>query len=304
MGNLAVNKKATISIIIAMATFGTVGFVAPKTGLKAIDLVFIRCVFASIFLLSVWYFSGLAKKEIFNKKDISLSLFSGILLVLNWVFLFKSFEYLSVTISVSIYYLAPVILFLLGSSIYKEKITLVPLLGVLSSFIGSILLSGINSDFTLDKFLSSGVIWAFLAAIFYGLLMIVNKGITQTSSYFTTLLQTTLGFLLLIPFVKFDSFQNLHLENWTFILIIGFVHTGVIYALFFGNIRFLPSNMIAVLTFLDPAVAIVLDTVITGFKPTPTQVIGIFMTFLGIALILLLNSPKKVSQNSNEKIAN
>ncbi|PET36766.1 EamA family transporter, partial [Bacillus sp. AFS001701] len=96
----------------------------------------------------------------------------------------------------------------MGSLIYKEKITVVPLLGVLSSFIGSILLSGINSDFTLDKFLSSGVIWAFLAAIFYGLLMIVNKGITQTSSYFTTLLQTTLGFLLLIPFVKFGSFQN------------------------------------------------------------------------------------------------
>ncbi|WP_235822112.1 DMT family transporter [Gottfriedia luciferensis] len=304
MEKLVRNKKATISIIIAMATFGTVGFVAPKTGLKAIDLVYIRCTFASIFLFAVWYLSGLAKKEIYNKKDISLSLLSGILLVLNWVCLFKSFENLSVTISVSIYYLAPVILFLLGSFVYKEKITVVPLLGVLSSFIGSILLSGINSDFSVDKLLSSGVIWAFLAAIFYGILMVVNKGITKTSSYFTTLIQTTLGFILLIPFVKFNAFQHLNFENWSFILIIGFVHTGIIYALFFGNIRFLPSNMIAVLTFLDPAVAILLDTVITGFKPTSTQITGIFMTFLGIALIMLLNSPKKIAQNSTNKIAN
>jgi len=299
-----VNKKATVSIIIAMAIFGTIGFIAPKTGLKAIDLVFIRCIFASIFLFLVWFLTGLRKNEIYHKKDIFLSLISGVLLVCNWVFLFKSFENLSVTISISIYYLAPVILFLVGSLIFKEKITIIPLLGVFSSFIGSILLSGINSDFTLKTLLSSGVIWAFLAAIFYGFLMIVNKGITQTSAYFTTLLQTTLGFILLLPFVKFSVFQNLHMENWTFILIIGFVHTGLIYALFFGNIRFLPANTIAVLTFLDPAVAIVLDTVITGFKPTPLQVVGIFLTFLGIALIMMLNSTKKEVRNSSKKIAN
>lgn len=298
------NQKATISIVIAMAIFGTVGFIAPKTGLKAIDLVFIRCIFASLFLFLVWYTTGLYKKEIFNKKDIILSLFSGVLLVLNWVFLFKSFENLSVTISISIYYLAPVILFLLGSIIYKEKITLIPLLGVFSSFIGSILLSGINSDISFQTLFSSGVVWAFLAAIFYGFLMIVNKGITKSSAYFTTLLQTTLGFILLLPFVQFISFENLNLENWIFILIIGFVHTGIIYALFFGNIRFLPSKTIAVLTFLDPAVAILLDTMITGFKPTFLQIVGIFLTFLGIALIMFIKSSNKETQNSHEKIAN
>jgi len=301
---MEINKKATLSIIFAMITFGTVGFIAPKTGLKAIDLVFIRCIFASVFLFFVWYTTGIYKKEIYHKKDILLSSFSGVLLVLNWVFLFKSFENLSVTISISIYYLAPVILFLIGSLIYKEKITLIPLIGVLCSFIGSILLSGLNSDFNLKTLFSSGVVWAFLAAIFYGFLMIVNKGITKTSSYFTTLVQTTLGFLLLIPFVKFNSFLNLHIENWTFIIIIGFVHTGIIYALFFGNIRFLPAKTIAVLTFLDPAVAIVLDTLITGFKPTLLQIIGIILTFSGIALIMLINSNKNEPQNSNEKIAN
>lgn len=299
-----VNKKATISIIVAMAIFGTVGFIAPKTGLKAIDLVFIRCIFASLFLFLVWFSTGIHKKEIYNKKDIYLSLFSGILLVCNWVFLFKSFENLSVTISISIYYLAPVILFLVGSLIFKEKVTFIPLLGVFSSFLGSILLSGINSDFTVKTLFSSGVIWAFLAAIFYGFLMIVNKGITQTSAYFTTLLQTSLGFLLLLPFVKFSAFQHLNIEHWTFILIIGFVHTGIIYALFFGNIRFLPANTIAVLTFLDPAVAIVLDIVITGFKPTSLQIVGIFLTFLGIGLIMLLNSSKKEVKISPNKIAN
>lgn len=297
-------NKAIIKIMIAMIIFGSVGFIASKTGLKAIDLVFVRCIFASIFLSAIWLSTGIFKKEEFNKKEILLSLLSGVFLVLNWVFLFKSFEVLPVTISISIYYLAPVIFFLIGSVIFKEKISIFPLIGVFCSFIGTLFVSGLNTSLSNQSFLSSGVIWAFLAAVFYGCLMILNKGITKTSSYFTTMLQTTLGFLLLIPFVKFSSFSNLQIHHWSAIIIIGFIHTGIVYALFFGNIRFLPSKIIAVLTFLDPAVAILLDTVISGFKPSISQVIGIFLTFSGIALILFKGNSKSEKNNGLEKIAN
>ncbi|MED2797044.1 EamA family transporter [Bacillus thuringiensis] len=40
----------------------------------------------------------------------------------------------------------------------------------------------------------------------------------------------------------------------------------------------------SVLVFLDPTVAILLDTVFTGFRPTSMQVVGIILIFVGMAL--------------------
>lgn len=288
---------ATINMIVAMMIFGSIGFVSAKTGLLSFELVFVRCIGATLFLGAGWLLSGQFKRETWEKKELILIVVCGILLVFNWIFLFKAFEVMSVTIAISIYYLAPILVLLLGSVVYREKLTMLSVISIIICFVGLVFITGIDRSTSFRELLSSGVIWALLAALFYACVTLVGKGITKTSPYAVTFLQTFIGIFILLPFVEFQAFTNVNGSNWVAIIIIGAVHTGLVYYLFFGSLRYLPTRFISALVFLDPGVAILLDTIFTGFRPTTTQVMGIVFIFLGMIVTLKKSNASNTAEN-------
>lgn len=277
---------AVAGLALAMSIFGSIGFVAAKTGLHAFELVFVRCVCATLFLGIAWLVTGKFANEPWNRREMGLVLLCGIFLVLNWIFLFRAFEELPVTVAICIYYLAPVFVLLLGSIVYREPLTFVSISSVVASFIGTLFIIGIGNGIPFSHSGPSGLIRAFLAALFYALLTLVGKGIKSLSPYTVSFIQTLLGVVLLLPFVKLEAFHYLKLENWIAIIIIGSVHTGLVYYLFFGSVRLLPARITSGLVFLDPGVAILLDILLTGYRPTPLQIFGIALIFIGMSLTL------------------
>jgi drug/metabolite transporter (DMT)-like permease len=249
-----------------------------------------------------WFVTGEYKREKWNVKEIKQILLCGIFLVFNWVFLFKAFEMMSVTVAISIYHLAPVLVLLLGSFMFKEKITVLGVISIFICFGGTLLIIGVE-QLTIDGFMSSGILWALLAALFYACTTLLGKGIIHTSAYAVTFLQTFLGIFLLLPFVHFSDFHFLTTANWTAIFVTGFVHTGLVYYLFFDSLRYLKTQVISVLVFLDPVVAILLDTAFTGFRPTILQLAGIVLIFLGMLFNLKRkpSSKKKISNSNVQK---
>lgn len=290
--------NAKIKMAISMAIFGSIGLFSEKTGLHSIELVFIRCVSASILLGAIWGFSRLKtnkKREPIPRGEYYLALLCGFFLVVNWVFFFRSLEVMSITVAVSIYHLAPVIVLLLGSFLYKEKLTGMGLVFFLICLIGTFLVGGIHQHTSIAGFLSTGVLWAFAAALFYALTSITGKGIKLLNPLLTTVIQTSLGILLLLPLVDWSYFTQLTMENWFYILVTGFIHTGFVYYLFFDSLRELKAQTIAILVFVDPVVAILLDVTILSYRPDVYQLLGILLVFAGISY-----SPKK--EKSVEKL--
>lgn len=286
------NVSAIIKLTISMAIFGSIGFFTVHTGIPALELVYVRCVFATVFLSAVWYFTGGHKIEVWNKKEVIQTLFCGIFLVLNWVFLFKAFEVISISITISIYNLAPIFVLLLGAIFLKEKLTVSGMLATLICFIGSIFIVGLDHFQSPAQFMNSGFIWALLSAICYALTMFISKGLKGLSPYATTFLQTIVGIIMLGPLCDFTVFNGLTNMNWFYIIGTGLIHTGFVYYLFFDSIRNLPTVIISVLTFADPVVAILLDTILLDFRPTMTQTVGILLIFGGI-IYTLVRPPNK-----------
>lgn len=106
-----------IELILFMIIWGSVGLFAVLSKVSALEIAFYRCLIGSIFL-GVYLLHG--KKSIsLNKSLIKISL-AGVFLVLNWVFLFKSFQVSSITIGNMSYYLQPVILLTLGVFFKKD----------------------------------------------------------------------------------------------------------------------------------------------------------------------------------------
>lgn len=274
-----------------MAIFGSIGFFTINTGIPALELVFVRCICATLFLGAMWYFTGGHKSEAWNKKEVYQTLLCGVFLVLNWVFLFKAFEEMAISISISIYNLAPIFVLILGTLFLKERLTIRGVLAIAICFMGSIFIVGIENFQSIDQFIDSGFVWALLSAVCYALTMFTSKTLHSLSPYATTFLQTMVGIVMLLPFCDFAVFEGLTTTNWLFIIGTGIIHTGFVYYLFFDSIRNLPTIVISVLTFVDPVVAILLDTIILDFRPTMFQSLGILLVFGGIVMTIM--KPRK-----------
>ncbi|MER2261731.1 MAG: DMT family transporter [Psychrobacillus sp.] len=291
------NRAAMLKMTLSMAIFGSIGFFTGKTGIPAIELVFVRCICATLFLGALWFVTGQHKTEKWEKRELLQTLLCGVFLVLNWVFLFKAFEVTSITIAITIYNLAPIIVLLLGTLFLKERMTWTSLIAILVCFLGSVLIVGINTTQSLSQFLGSGFLWALLAAFCYAMTMLLGKGVNQLSAYAMTFVQTTIGILILLPFLQLNVFQGLTTENWLYIIGTGLIHTGFVYYLFFDSLRKLTAVVISALVFVDPVVAILLDTLILEFRPTNMQSLGILMVFGGI-IYTLIKSNKRESVDS------
>ncbi|MFJ8461644.1 DMT family transporter [Lysinibacillus xylanilyticus] len=296
------NISAIIKLTVSMALFGSIGFFTVHTGVPAIELVFVRCICATLFLGGMWLITGGHKTEKWDKKEILQTLLCGVFIVLNWVFLFKAFEEMSISIAISIYNLAPIFVLIFGALFLKEKMTIQALLATVTCFIGSMFIIGLNNFLTLSEFMKSGFIWALLSALFYAFTMLTSKTIINLSSYALTYIQTTVGIVILLPFVDFSLFEGLTTTNWLYILGTGFIHTGFVYYLFFDSIRSLSTILVSVLVFVDPVVAILLDMLLLDFMPSFMQTLGIVLIFGGIFYTIYVPKKKRVPQTDVKEI--
>lgn len=276
------NIAAMVKLTISMAIFGSIGLFTINAGIPAVELVFVRCIFATIFLSAVWFITGGHKTEVWKKKEVIQTFLCGIFLVLNWVFLFKAFHEMSISVAISIYNLAPIFVLIFGAIFLKERFRFSAIVAVMICFVGSFFIVGIDNIQSFEQFLDFGIIWAFLSALCYGATMFISKNLHSLSPYATTFIQTIVGIFMLFPLCDFTVFHGLTNINWFFIIGTGIIHTGFVYYLFFDSIRNLPTIVASVLVFVDPVVAILLDFFILDFRPTLYQMIGIFLVFGGI----------------------
>ncbi|MEK5231653.1 DMT family transporter [Lysinibacillus sp. FSL K6-0232] len=290
------NISAILKLTASMALFGSIGFFTVHTGIPATELVFVRCICATFFLGGMWLLTGGHKTEVWDKKEVLQTLICGVFLVLNWVFLFKAFEEMSISIAISIYNLAPIFVLILGAFFLKDKLTIQALVATVTCFIGSIFIIGVHNFVSFSQFMQSGFIWALLSAIFYALTMLTSKTIVKLSAYALTYLQTIVGIVILLPFIDVALFEGLTTTNWLYILGTGFIHTGFVYYLFFDSIRSLSTILVSVLVFVDPVVAILLDILLLDFMPSLLQTIGILLIFGGIFYTIYIPKKKRSSQ--------
>lgn len=294
------NMQAAIQLTISMAIFGSVGFFTIQTGIPAEELVFVRCICATLFLGGLWLITKSYKTEQWSRKEVIQTIICGVFLVFNWVFLFKAFNEMEISLAISIYNLAPIFVLILGGIFLKERLTIPAILAIVVCFLGSILIVGVQQVGSLHLLWNEGFIYAMLSAICYAMTMFVGRGVKHLSTYALTFVQTIVGIVILFPTVQFDVFHGLTTSNWLYILGTGFIHTGFVYYLFFNSIRNLSTLLVSALVFVDPLVAILLDIWILDFRPTMTQILGMLFIFGGI-IYTVIKPPKK--ENIKKEVA-
>lgn len=274
----------------AMTLSGTLGFFVLESGQNAWNVVFFRCVFGMLALLAYCHFRGLLTRRHFTRATFLMALAAGAALVLNWVLLFSAYRLSSISLATAVYNFQPFFLMALGAVFLGERPTASRLAWAVLAFGGLILLLDLDAAQLSWESLCGGRLLGLLlglaAGALYAATAIIVKRLAGVPPHLLALVQVTLGVFMLLPMTDFAA-APAHAPQWACLAILGVVHTGLMYILLYSAIQKLPTSSIAALSFIYPAVAIMVDYLFFGQRLDVAQAAGIALILLAVAGVTL-----------------
>lgn len=273
-----------LMLVASMTIFGTLGLFVRNISVSSGELALYRAVLAALLLTG---FFVLSKQHIplsKVKKEIPLLLTSGVAMGINWILLFQAYKYTTVSAATLSYYFAPVIVTVVCPFLFKEKLTMKQIICFIMSTVGLVLIIGIG-DVHGDRNII-GILFGLGAAVFYATVILLNKFIKKVEGIHRTFLQFIAAIITLTPYVLCTSgitLGSLNNIGWINLLIVGLVHTGITYCMYFSSLKELPGQKVAILSYIDPLVAVLISVTVLGETMTISQVIG-GMLILGFTL--------------------
>ncbi|MEU9479184.1 DMT family transporter [Streptomyces sp. NPDC048191] len=267
--------RGTAQLTTAMMLSGTLGVFVVESGASPFDVVFFRVLFGALALGGYVAARGWLRDHGFTRRTLGLAVLGGVFIVLNWVLLFSSYENTSISVATVVYHTQPFYVVLLGALLFRERLTAARVGWIAVAFAGLILVSGVTpGDFASGGTYLLGIGQALLAALLYGLSTLVTKRITGVRPHLVALVQVLVGIPLLLPFADFGAMSGTG-WRWGWLAGLGLLHTGVMYVLMYAAYAKLPTAKIAVLAFVYPAVAMLMDWLVYGHHIGLVQALGV-----------------------------
>ena len=287
------NAKA--SLILAMVIFGTIGIFRKYIPLPSGIVACARGILGVAFLLIFIKIKKIKMDGEAIKKHLAILLVSGGFIGLNWVLLFESYRYTSVAVATLCYYMAPIFVMIVSPFLLKEKLTGRKMLCVIVALIGMVFVSGVLDGGITDISELKGILFGLGAAALYASVVMMNQKLREVPTYDKTIMQLGAAAVVLIPYILFV--EDLSAVTLTplmaiMLIIVGVVHTGIAYALYFGSMNGLKAQTVALFSYIDPIVAIILSALFLKEPMTVYSAIGAVLV-LGATMISELPEKRK-----------
>ncbi|MBQ9743723.1 MAG: EamA family transporter [Clostridia bacterium] len=283
----------------AMAIFGTIGIFVKYLTLPSGFLVFLRASIGLLFLLPFVFFRKNKNTISSIKKNLFPLILSGAALGANWVLLFEAYRYTDVSIATLCYYLAPVFIVAFSPLILKERLNGQKIVGIVIAISGMVLVSGVFSGVKSAN--PTGIILGIMAAVLYATVVFINKGIKDVDPYDKTAFQFAVSLIITLPYSLFTenlSSDMFDLRSIILILIVGVIHTGVAYVMYFSSLKEVKAHTAAIFSYIDPILALILSFLILKETMGILEAIGAVLVLSGAFLSEI--RLKKPNQSSDK----
>lgn len=269
-------KNPRFLLITAMAVFGTLGPFVRHIPVSSGELALYRAILAAILLGGIFLITGQRLQLKALGKELPLLLLSGGAMGINWILLFEAYKYTSVSVATLSYYFAPVIVTVVCPVLFREKMGAKQWICFAMSTLGIVLITGFG-DLSGSSTHLLGIAFGLGAAVFYATVILLNKYIKGVEGIQRTFLQFLAAIVVLVPYVLTTSGCTLAAMNgigWLNLLVVGLFHTGVTYCLYFSALKELPGQEAAILSYIDPLVAVLISVFVLGESMTVMQIAG------------------------------
>lgn len=298
-------KETTAKLLmaVAMLIFGTLPLVLQMIDLSSSERALYRAVLAAVLVGGFLLFTRqkLSLRDV--KKELILLLLSGAAMGFNWILLFEAYKYTTVSVATLSYYFAPVIVMMVCPLLFRERMGARQILSFVMSTAGLVLITGTAGGGASDLL---GIAFGLGAATLYATVMLLNKFIKGVTGLHRTFIQFLAAIVVLTPYVALTSGFNvgsLDGRGILFLLILGLVHTGIAYCMYFSALKELPGQEVAILSYVDPLVAVLVSVLWLDETMTLPQIVG-GLLILGFTLWNELPTKKAKAPNKNKGMAN
>jgi len=261
--------------IFSMVVFGTLAPFVRRISLTSGEIAMYRAVMAAL-LTGAWLLITGRKIPLkSSRRDVLLLLMSGAAMGFNWVLLFEAYKYTSVPLATLSYYFAPVIVILVSPLLFKEKLTARQVICSAVAALGLVLITVSGGSGGGDDL--RGIMFGLGAAVLYATVMVMNKLIRSVDGIQRTFLQFIAAAAAVSTYVfsgERSGLSSLDGPGWVCLLIVGLIHTGFIYCLYFSSLKELPGQQAAILGYLDPLTALIVSAAVLGERLTWIQILG------------------------------
>lgn len=274
--------KFYLMFVAAMLIFGSNGVFTSMLEMSGAQLVLLRTLIGGAVLLIIILISrSRTPKEILLREKWRL-LFAGVCLGANWALLFEAYNLMNVSLATLTYYTAPVLVLVFAPLVLKERQNSLAYLGMAIVIAGMLLVVG--TDFGEGGVSATGLAVGLGSAVFYAMLMLVNKQITGVSGLNLTFIEIVIAAAILLPYVLSTS-GGVPLPTdarGIFALIfLCTVNTGFACWLYFSSMNRLPAKAVALMGYFDPVSALIFSAVFLDERLSTVQLVGAVLVLAG-----------------------
>ena len=274
------------TFIGSMLIFGTIGVLRRYIPLSSALLAFTRGILGGLFLFG---FVKIRKKSAAKlaRRDLIRLLITGALIGVNWILLFEAYNHTTVAVATLCYYMEPTIVVLLSPLVFRERLTAKKGLCAAVSIIGMVLVSGVIGNGGVQSGDFRGILLGLGAALFYSAVVIMNKKIPEIDAFQRTNVLLLSAGAVMLPYLLLTNGFNVKGVSplsVLLLLVLGIVHTGIAYTMYFGSMDGMKVQTIAVLSYIDPVSALFLSALFLKEPLSILNIVGAVM-IIGSAMV-------------------
>ena len=254
-----------LKYITAVLLYGTIGLMVRFIALPTDVIVLCRGAIGSLSILIFSRAAGRRMESEAVKRNLPWLILSGVCLGLNWVLLFAAYRYTTVAVASLCNYMAPILVLLVAPFLLHERMTRKKGLCVAAAFLGIVLVSGVPEGGAETFRSGPGILLGLGAALAFAAIVLCNKKLRSVPVYDKALVQLFVSALTVLPYALLHN-RGVALQpdalSVVLVAVLGVVHTGAAYCLYFGAMGELPVQTIAILGYIEPVMSVLCSALI------------------------------------------
>ena len=262
-----------IKLVLVMVIWGSLGVFTRSIPLSALSLAFLRALIALPVLFAVL---KMKKTEKVEWRLLKPYIISGSLLGFGWLTLFYGYKHTSISSAVIIYNMCPVYVMIAAPLLLKETISKIQIAVVFFAFLGLFMIVGQNLS---EGYGYLGMALSAVSGMLYATIILINRSIrSRVDNQTGTFVQISAAMIVLLPFVLAEgnilTVRDLDAAAVIYTILLGVLHTGIVYTIFFSLTTQMKSVEIVLYSYLEPLFGILFSVIFIREKLTVLQIIG------------------------------
>ena len=211
------------------------------------------------------------------------ALLVGPLLAIHWTAMFAGYQHAAADVVVFVVFLAPIGIAVVAPRALGERLTPRTIVALAVAVAGFALVTGP----ALDGASAVGVGYAALSAATLVVLVVVSKPLAESLGGFRLARIELAGAgVVLLPVLVTTGWGGTTARQWSALLVLGFVHTGIGIAVYLDALAKVPATSVGILGYLEPVGVVVFSWLFLAVAPAVTTVAGGALIVLAGALVL------------------